>query len=98
MRPASAAAFGAPATLTPANVAAGASWLAVDAAGSAYVVYSAAGGAISPAGPVGLSHVRPGRQVRPAGRAAGGLHRGVGRLGQPRRSPPSAAAAVGARC
>jgi hypothetical protein len=60
VRPASAAAFGAPATITPANVAAGSSSLAVDAAGSAYLVHSAAAGTASSAGgPVGISHVRP---------------------------------------
>ncbi|MEA2218265.1 MAG: hypothetical protein QOJ35_891 [Solirubrobacteraceae bacterium] len=55
-----AAAVGPPATITPANVAAGGATLAVDAAGSAYLAYSAAL-AIDPppGGPFGVSHVRP---------------------------------------
>ncbi|MEA2157187.1 MAG: hypothetical protein QOE11_3327 [Solirubrobacteraceae bacterium] len=57
VRPAGAAAFGPATTLSPAGVAAGFASLAVDAAGSAYVVYSAA--APSASGPVALSHVRP---------------------------------------
>jgi hypothetical protein len=61
VRPAGADAFGAAATITPASLAAGGSSLAVDAAGSAYLVYSAFGGDLSApaARPVGLSHVRP---------------------------------------
>jgi hypothetical protein len=61
VRPAGADAFGAAATITPANVTASGSSLAVDAAGSAYLVYSAFGSDLSTPGasPLGLSHVRP---------------------------------------
>ncbi|MDX6719842.1 MAG: hypothetical protein QOJ63_2096 [Solirubrobacteraceae bacterium] len=61
VRPAGGDAFGAPATITPANLSAGGSSLAVDAAGSAYLAYSAFGGDLSTSGarPLGLSHVRP---------------------------------------
>jgi hypothetical protein len=60
VRAAGAGSVGAPATITPANVAAGSASLAVDAAGSAYLAYSAAL-AIDPppGGPMGVSHVRP---------------------------------------
>jgi hypothetical protein len=61
VRPAGADTFGAATTITPANVTAGGSSLAVDAAGSAYLAYSAFGGDLSIPGarPVVLSHVRP---------------------------------------
>jgi hypothetical protein len=52
--------FGAPTTMTPANVAAGGASLAVDGAGDAYLVYGAAAATgATPAGPAGVSHVRP---------------------------------------
>ncbi|MDX6721483.1 MAG: hypothetical protein QOJ63_3737 [Solirubrobacteraceae bacterium] len=61
VRPAGADTFGPAATITPANVTASGSSLAVDATGSAYLVYSAFGGDLSTPGasPLGLSHVRP---------------------------------------
>jgi hypothetical protein len=58
-RPAGASAFGAPTTMTPADVAAGSASLAVDPAGVAYLVYSAAAGTgTTPDGAAGISHVR----------------------------------------
>lgn len=61
VRPAGAGTFGAAAAITPANVTASGASLAIDAAGSAYLVYSAFGGDLTTpgVGPVGLSHVRP---------------------------------------
>lgn len=61
VRPAGADAFGAAATITPPTLTASGSSLAVDAAGRAYLVYSAFGGDLSIPGasPFGLSRVRP---------------------------------------
>jgi hypothetical protein len=59
-QPAGASAFGVPTTMTPADVAAGSASLAVDPAGVAYLVYSAAAGTgATPGGAAGISHVRP---------------------------------------
>jgi hypothetical protein len=60
VQPAGATAFGAPTTMNAANVAAGGASLAVDPAGNAYLVYSAAvATGRAPGGPAATSHVRP---------------------------------------
>jgi hypothetical protein len=97
-QPAGAVAFGAPTTMTPANVAAGSASLAVDPAGVRYLVYSAAAGTgATPGGATAISHVRPpGGAFRPRSHCPPSS---PGRSSSPpaRRSPRSAAAAAAAR-
>jgi hypothetical protein len=60
VQPAGAIVFGAPATMTAADVAAGSASPAVDPAGNAYLVYSAAAATgRAPGGLAAISHVRP---------------------------------------